>query len=60
MKLLFLLTNHVIDIHNGVVFCKLPMEIKCGKKAVMVSFSISCHEIFSSVPGSLATVAAKV
>ena len=28
---MFLLSNHV-DIHNGVLFRKLPMEIKCGKK----------------------------
>ena len=30
-----LLSNHVTDIDNDVVFCKLPIEIKCGKKKVL-------------------------
>ena len=31
----FLSTNYVIDTHNGIVFCKLPMEIKMwGEKNV--------------------------
>ena len=48
--MLFVLSNHVIDIHN-VVFCKLPIEIKCGKK----KFVLECETLLNKAMQSYAT-----